>query len=374
MRKIIALLCAACLTAAPRTVCAAMADSAKSACVINGTTGEVIFAKNETERLPMASTTKIMTAVTAIEHSHPDDVVTVSAAASSQEGSSAYIETGMRLSMRDLLYGLMLNSGNDAAYAIAEHISGNVEDFAELMNEKAEELGLYDTHFKNPSGLEDKEHYTTALDLARTARYAMTIPEIRETVSTQKYQTEAENTGKTLYFSNHNKMLKMYEGATGVKTGFTRAAGRCLVSSAKRDGMEFIAVTLGDPNDWKDHAEMLDFAFSKYYPKCIVKKGMTVKTAQIGGEKYAMTAAEDFVMPLKECGGNNIDVITHISQNLSPPINAGEKVGYLEIRYGGETVGSVDIISEQDITKNGSVKIKNSFYAHFMRVAEKLLI
>ena len=374
MRKIVALLCAACLTAAPRTVCAAMADSAKSACVINGTTGEVIFAKNETEKLPMASTTKIMTAITAIDHSSLDEIVTVSAAAASQEGSSAYIEPGMEVCMQDLLYGLMLNSGNDAAYAIAEHISGSVEEFAELMNKKTEEIGLNNTHFKNPSGLEDKEHYTTALDLALTARRAMSIPAIREIVGTQKYQTKTDNTDKVLYFSNHNKMLKMYEGATGVKTGFTRAAGRCLVSSAKRDGMEFIAVTLCDPNDWKDHTEMLDYAFSKYYPKRIVEKGMTVKTAKIGGEKYAMTAAEDFVIPLRESGGNTIDVISHISQDLAAPINAGEKVGYLEIRYDGKTVGSVDVVSESDIMENGNIEIGNSFYAHFRRVTEKLLV
>ena len=374
MRKIITLLCVLTMIITVSSDVFAMSESADCACVINGATGETIFSKNETARHAMASTTKIMTAVIALERSTMDDIVSISANAAKQEGSAAYVEPGMQIYMRDLLYGLMLNSGNDAAVAIAEHISGNVEDFAGLMNEKARELKLRDTHFVNPSGLDAPEHYTTALDLALTARYAMTIPEFREIVETSKYQAQLVNSDEILYFTNHNKMLKLYENATGIKTGFTRATGRCLVSSAKRDGMEFIAVTLGDANDWKDHTEMLDFAFSMHYPKKVVVEGMRVKEAKIGGEKYDMVAASDFIVPLKESGGNIIDVVSHIADNLVSPINAGEKVGYLEIRCNDNAVGIVDIISESEIRGSGDMRIRNSFSSCFMRVLNKLLL
>ncbi|MCH5210937.1 MAG: D-alanyl-D-alanine carboxypeptidase [Oscillospiraceae bacterium] len=374
MRKIITLLCVLTMIITGSTGVFAMSESADCACVINGTTGEIIFSKDETERHAMASTTKIMTAVVALERCRMDEVVSISANAANQEGSAAYVEPGMQIYMRDLLYGLMLNSGNDAAVAIAEHIAGSVEAFAGLMNEKVRELELNDTHFVNPSGLDAPEHYTTALDLALVARYAMTIPEFREIVETSKYQAQLVNSDKMLYFKNHNKMLKLYENATGIKTGFTRATGRCLVSSAKRDGMEFIAVTLGDANDWKNHQEMLDYSFSMHYPKKVVEEGMRVKEAKIGGNKYNMVAASDFIVPLKESGGNTVDVISHIAKNLVAPINAGEKVGYLEIRCGGETVGSVDIISESEIRSLGDMRIRNSFSSCLIRVLNKLLI
>ena len=255
----------------------AMVESAECACVINALTGDVVFSKNMNQKHAMASTTKIMTAIVAIERCNMDEIVDVSATAANQEGSAAYISEGNQYYMKDLLYGLMLNSGNDAAVAIAEHVSGSEESFAELMNEKAEELGLGNTHFMNPSGLDNPEHYTTVYNLALIARYAMTLPQFREIVATQTAQVQALNSDEILYFSNHNKMLSLYEGANGIKTGFTKSTGRCLVSSAQRDGMEFIAVTLNDPNDWNDHTEMLDYAFSEHYPKKLIEQGDTVK-------------------------------------------------------------------------------------------------
>ena len=267
MKRIIILLFTLALIGSFPAYAAAMADSAECACVINGATGEVVFAKNAQTRHAMASTTKIMTAILALENSDADDVVTVTADAANQEGSAAYIEAGDKIKMKDLLYGLMLNSGNDAAYAVAEYITGSVDNFAERMNIKAEKLGLHDTHFANPSGLDAPDHYTTALDLAKLARYAMSNDDFREIVAERVYTATLPESGGTLTFSNHNKLLKTYEGATGIKTGYTKATGRCLVSSAKRDGMEFIAVTLNDPNDWADHAEMLDASFAAHYPK-----------------------------------------------------------------------------------------------------------
>ena len=205
--------------------------SAKSACVISADTGEIIYAENEKEKLSMASTTKIMTALLAIESGRLDETVTVSANAQAQEGSSIYLRTGERIILKDLVYGLMLNSGNDAAVAIAEHMSGSEDKFAELMTKRAKELGAVNTSFKNPNGLDEQGHYTTAYDLALIAAYAMKNEEFKKTVSTKSATATLED-GEILYFSNHNKLLKMYDGAVGVKTGFTKASGRCLVSAA----------------------------------------------------------------------------------------------------------------------------------------------
>ena len=300
--------------------------------------------------------------------------MTVSANAANQEGSAAYVKENMQLYMRDMLYGLMLNSGNDAAVAISEHIAGSTEAFADLMNEKALELKLRNTHFVNPSGLDDSEHYTTASDLARIARYAMINPEFREIVGTQTYQAQPLNSPEILYFSNHNKMLSLYEGATGIKTGFTKSTGRCLVSSARRDDMEFIAVTLGDSDDWNDHMEMLDYAFAEHYPKRVIEKGMKVKVAEIDGKRYNMVAAGDFTMPFKENGKVNVEVITHMANNLDAPINAGEKVGYLEVCYDGGTIGQVDIISQSDIFDVSGIRLRNSFYSSFIHIVRILLV
>lgn len=352
----------------------AIADSADCACIINSMTGDVIFSKNLNKRHTMASTTKIMTAIVAIERCKMDEIIIVSANAANQEGSSAYISEGQEIYMRDMLYGLMLNSGNDAAVAIAEHIAGDVDRFAELMNEKALELGLRETHFVNPNGLDDPEHFTTAGELALIARCAMTMPEFREIVATQTAQAQPINSEEILYFSNHNKMLHLYEGATGVKTGFTKATGRCLVSAAKRDGMEFIAVTLGAPDDWNDHRAMLDYAFSEHYPKNIVESGMTVKIAEIDGKKYSMVAAEDFIFPFKEHQKSTVDVVTHMANDLVSPINAGEKVGYLEIKYDGLCVGTVDVISETEIRGITNIRLKNSFFNSFIHIAKLLFV
>lgn len=350
----------------------AMADNADCACLINGTTGEVIFSKDMNDQHAMASTTKIMTAIIAIENCGMDETVTVSANAARQEGSAAYIRENNVIAMRDLLYGLMLNSGNDAAVAIAEHISGSSEAFAELMNKKAEALGLTNTHFVNPNGLDDPEHYTTAYELSLIARYAMSNADFREIVASRTHQAIPLNSEEVLYFSNHNKMLRNYDGATGIKTGYTRATGRCLVSSAKRDDMEFIAVTLGDGNDWKDHREMLDYAFAEHYPKQVVREGMTIKVAEIGGKKYNMLASESFTVPLKERGATDIEVVSHMAENLTAPINAGEKVGYLDIICDGTSAGRVDVISENDIMSNGKTVMRNSFLEKLTGIIRKL--
>lgn len=377
-----------------------MADTAESACLMNSVTGEVVFSKDMEKTKEMASTTKIMTAIVAIENSKMNDVVTVSENAANVEGSAAYIEKDMKLYMRDLLYGLMLSSGNDAAVAIAEFVAGDVSKFTDMMNNKAKEIGAKNTNFTNPNGLPDGLHYTTAHDLALITRYAMENDEFREIVATQVYTatplytppkpapiptatpagtanptaaTEAPATN-TLVFYNHNKLLGTYEGANGVKTGYTDAAGRCLVSSAKRNDMEFIAVTLDDSKDWEEHAEMLDYAFSTHHAKKVVTKGSVIKVAKIDGKEYNMVAAENFSVPLKNKGGYEVDLITHLAQNIKAPINKDEKIGYIEIKIGKEKVGEVDIVSDKDIKHISPMRFRDSFMSQFLGTVKKVLI
>lgn len=346
----------------------AIADSAYEACVINGVTGEIVFEKNAHERHSMASTTKIMTAVVALENSSPDEVINVSYGATVQEGSSAYIKEGDQIFMRDMLFGLMLNSGNDAAYSIAEHISGSREAFADIMNQYAwKKIGAVNTQFINPSGLEGEGHYSTAYDMALIMRYAMSLPDFRRIVATQTMEAQPLNREEKLYFSNHNKLLSTYEGCIGGKTGFTEAAGRCLVSVAERDGMMFIAVTLDDSNDWQSHTELLDYAFDTCYPKKAVEKNMTVKKASVDGETYKFIYADDFIVPVAKDSRVDLKVVNHISNDLARPINAGEKIGWAEIYRGDSLVGTVDIISESEILGISNIRLKNSFFSSFIR-------
>lgn len=346
----------------------AIADEARSACVINGVTGEIVFEKNAYEQHSMASTTKIMTAVVALENSNPDDVITVSEDAAIQEGSSAYISAGDEIFMRDMLFGLMLNSGNDAAYAIAEYIAGSREAFADIMNWYAwEKIGAVHTQFINPSGLDGEGHYSTAYDMALITRYALRNPEFRRIVATRTMVAQPLNRAEPLYFSNHNKLLDMYEGCIGVKTGYTSATGRCLVSAAERDGMLFIAVTLDDSDDWNDHMEMLDYAFSQSYPKKAVEAGQTVKKAVVDGESYNFVYGSDFVVPIQNNQRVDLKVVNHMEDGLTRPINQGEKVGWAEIFYGDTVVGTVDIISESAIYGVSNIRLKNSFFSSFIR-------
>lgn len=236
---------------------------AQSATLISGDTGELLFQQNGDTVLPMASTTKIMTALLVLENLKLEDTFEIPKDACGVEGSSIYLTPGENITIKDLLYGLMLESGNDAATALAIATSGDTESFVALMNEKAKEMGLYSTSFTNPHGLSDENHHTTAYELAKITYNAFKNETFREICKTKNYiSTSLE--GKQRYFSNHNRMLRMYSGCTGVKTGYTINSGRCLVTSAQRDGATYIAVTLNDRNDWNDHERMLDYAFSNF--------------------------------------------------------------------------------------------------------------
>ena len=330
-------------------------------CLMNAVTGEVVLGHNMHKKLPPASTTKIMTAIIALENSNLYDVVTMSNDAVRSEGSSTYAKGGDKLYMEDVLFGLMLNSGNDAAYAIAQTISKSQEDFAKLMTEKAHETGAKNTHFMNPSGLPHDEHYTTAYDLALIASYAMKNKKFAEIVSAKTHKVWLINRPENvLEFSNHNKLLNMYEGCIGIKTGFTKKAGRCLVSACEREGMKYIAVTLNDPDDWNNHMKMYDYAYANSKPVKAVEKDEVIRRCDDG----TFVAEEDFIIPSLKSEKTDVEVVVNIPQKIDKPINKYEKVGYLSIIYNEKEIGRVNIISDSDMYGNGEINSKKSFIIH----------
>ena len=230
--------------------------SAKSAALLDGTTGECLCEKNGDQRALIASTTKIMTGLLVCEAGDLDRTVTVPETAAGTEGSSMYLKSGETLTRRELLYGMMLHSGNDAALTLAISVSGSEAAFVRQMNRRACALNLTQTHFANPHGLDSGENYSTALDLVRLAQAALQNEQFRAVVSTKTITCA----GRTL--TNHNKLLWRYDGCIGVKTGYTRHAGRILVSAAERGGRMLIAVTISDPDDWRDHVSLLDYGFA----------------------------------------------------------------------------------------------------------------
>ena len=234
---------------------------AKSAVIIDAKSGAVLFEKNAHARMPMASTTKIMTALAVLENANLDDVIEIPKEAVGVEGSSIYLKYTDKMTVRDLLYGLLLESGNDAAVALAVGVFGSVEECCDYMNERCHEMGLVDTRFENPHGLDSDNHYTTAYELALITKEAMKNSLFRQIVSTENYVVMAD---EPKYFSNHNRLLKTYGFAVGVKTGYTSKSGRCLVSASADNGEEYIAVTLNNPLDWQDHKDMHTYAFDNF--------------------------------------------------------------------------------------------------------------
>lgn len=318
--------------------------SAHSAIVLDGVTGECLFAQNADEQLPMASTTKIMTAITAIEMGNIDRVYTVKKEYTGVEGSSMYLRAGERISLRDTLYGLMLMSGNDAAVAIAGECGGQ-EAFVDAMNAKAEELQLYHTHFENPNGLDGETHYTTARELAKLTAYAMRNETFREIVSTASCTVAGRR------MTNHNKMLRLYDGAVGVKTGFTKRAGRCLVSAAERDGRLLIAVTLNAPDDWNDHMSMLSAAFDRFEHVTLVKAGETVSTVPVEGgwlDAVDLVADETVALSLSEEERERLQTVREGRRFLYAPVAAGESCGALVYRLDGVELARVGLTTAQD--------------------------
>ncbi len=323
--------------------------SAERAVLISCEDKSVLYEKNSRTRAGMASTTKIMTGLLAAEYIEKvglEKPVTVDAEAVGIEGSSVYLKKGEVLLLKDLLYSTMLASANDAAAALAIEISGSIEAFVEKMNQKAEELGLSDTHFENPHGLSDENHYTTAYDLAILSAYAMEKGIFRDAVSMKSYTFKTE--GMTRSVSNHNRLLFSYDGAIGVKTGFTKATGRCLVTAAERDGVRLIAVTLNAPDDWQDHREMLDFGFSRLKRVTLVRAGeFSCSIPVVNGKKASVicenTADIAATVDSFTCDSEKITVRTELPRFVYADIEKGEVLGSLLFIYEGEIIARVDI-------------------------------
>lgn len=265
-------------------------NHAKAAALADVTSGRILFSQRGDEPMKIASLTKIMTAIVAIEHGQLDSKVKVSKLAAGKEGSSLYLKAGEHITLENVLYGLMLRSGNDAAVAIAEHIGGSIEGFAFLMNKKAEEIGLTNSHFMNPHGLDEQGHYSSANDLAKLTVYALHNPEFKKIVGTRVKAAPNPNEAWDYKWVNKNKMLTMYDGADGVKTGYTKQALRTLVSSATRNGQQLVAVTLNDGDDWRDHQNLLDYGFANYPLVRVAKAG-----EPIAGYPFEVT--NSFVYP-----------------------------------------------------------------------------
>ena len=319
--------------------------SAKSAILIDGCEGDVIYEKNAKERMGMASTTKIMTALVVAQKLPLDKRIVIPKEAVNVEGSSVYLTEGEILTVRELLCALMLASANDAAVALAIATAGSVEAFAELMNASVDKMGLCDTHFVNPHGLYDEQHYTTAYDLARIAACALENPAIREIASTQKVTipqgvTDSSPSGaSSRYLKNHNKMLWLYDGAIGLKTGFTKKTGRCLVSAAERDGLMLVAVTLSAPDDWRDHTEMLDYGYSLYERVTLLDAGeYTYQYAVCGGrgQYVTLTNKESVVMTLKKDRKKEELFVYSMHRFEFAPIKEGAELAYLTVRCEGK--------------------------------------
>ncbi|RAV03619.1 D-alanyl-D-alanine carboxypeptidase family protein [Paenibacillus sp. YN15] len=311
--------------------------SAEAAALIDVKSGRLLYAQQGDKRMRIASLTKIMTAIVAIEQGKLSDQVTVSKNAFGKEGSSIYLKLGEEMSLHHLLYGLMLRSGNDAATAIAEHVGGSEEGFVYLMNEKARELGMEHSHFMNPHGLDHNDHYSTANDMARLTAYALQNPVFQEIVKTEVKKVPNPTESWDHVWSNKNKMLNMYDGADGVKTGYTKIAKRCLVSSATRNGQQLAIVTLNDPNDWLDHRNLLDWGFSHYKLTPLVQKGEALEPGLVAGHSFQYALAEG------EASG--------IARTLQrQDANSAEYrlglAGTLTLTLNGKTIGSVPVYPE----------------------------
>ena len=333
--------------------CKAIDTSAQSAVVIDGDKGIAVYEKDAHTRRGMASTTKIMTAIVAIESCPLDKIIKINDAAVGVEGSSIYLKRGEKLTMKELLYALLLQSANDAAAAIAYEVGGSIEGFAQMMNDKSDELGLKDTHFTNPHGLYDEDHYTTAYELALITKHALNDPTFREIVSTKKTIIPLNNGEGSRVLVNHNKMLNTYTGAIGVKTGFTKKTGRCLVSAAENDGTTVIAVTLNAPSDWSDHTKMLDLGFENVKTVRLASKDQyNCKVAVVGGNCEYITVTNKGELKYT-CLTKDLNVTSEIIMDhfLFAPIKKNEVVGHVVFYNSGEEIGRVELVSQDSIDK-----------------------
>ena len=323
--------------------------SASSAIVMVAETGEVLYEKNAHTRRSMASTTKIMTSLIALENADLKREITVNSNELNVEGTSMGLLPDDKVTFEALVYGMLLQSGNDAANVTAVKLGGSREKFISMMNKRAKELGMNNTNFVTPSGLDAKEHYSTAYDMALLGSAAILNPDFRSVCSQKQAVVYYGNPPYRRTLSNHNKLLSYYDGCIGLKTGFTKKSGRCLVSAAERDGVILVAVTLNAPDDWSDHKKMLDYGFSQVKNKIIENTGLPQKIRIVGGEQQyvSVKCAEPFSVNMSE---KTDEISSNILLNkfLYAPVKKGDNAGKIIYYLGEKKIGESIVVADEN--------------------------
>ena len=330
---------------------AELAVSAKAAILMHADSGRVLYEKNADEHMLIASTTKIMTAIVVLEHCELDDLVEVDSRSAGIEGSSMYLKAGESYTVEDLLYGLLLVSGNDAASALALHVADSMEEFAELMNAKAAELGMTESSFKNAHGLDEEGHYSTARDMAKLAAYCMGNEDFARIAGTVSH-TVGEQT-----LVNHNRLLREYDGCLGLKTGYTMAAGRTLVTCAERDGARYVCVTLNDPDDWDDHKALYDWAFANYSFAEVIPAGLSYEVPLISGAEMTAPAETEGAAYALIQNGESYDMELELPAFAFAPISEGDRAGRAVACSDGQEIASVRIVYSEDVEVDRELKL-----------------
>jgi len=350
-----------------------------SAIAIEPNSGRILYEKNGFSKRPMASTTKIMTIILAVEKGNLNDIVTVGKRAAQIGGSTVGLKTNDKIKLSELLYGLMLNSGNDAAIAVAEHIGGSVENFASMMNNKAIEIGAYNTSFTSPHGLDNPEHYSTAYDMALITAYALKNPTIAKIVKTVEYNMHLL-TGKGKQLRNTNPLLTMYEGTTGVKTGYTGMAGKCLVSSAKKNGMEVIVVTLGSQSSQiriNDSISIMNYCFNNYQLidlRHLFQDKIEVSILKGSKTKIIGKYKEEYIVPIQKKEIRDVKIIKKIDDNIIAPVKKNEKLGIIEFIINDEKLGKLEILAEEEIKRLNFFEYYVRLFKEFCNIEKYLKI
>lgn len=336
--------------------------SAEGAALIIAESGELIFGKNENKQLSMASTTKIMTSLLLLEQNTPQKEITVTSDMVSVEGTSMGLLPGDKVTHEALVYGMLLESGNDAANTAAYDVAGSLDKFAVLMNEKARLIGMENTNFVTPSGLDAAEHYSTAYDMALLGAYAVKNPEFAQVCSTNSISLEYGNPPYRRRLSNHNRLLTMYEGAFGIKTGFTKKSGRCLVSAAKRNGITLVAVTLNAPDDWNDHVKMFDYGFSVVDKQELKIDTSNLKVPVIGGDKASLSVSlgEECYYPVLKDENISFESEILLKNFIYAPAETGEAVGEVRYYYEGKQIASQTIVLSESCKSTTEEKAKET--------------
>lgn len=343
--------------------------TAKACVVMEANSGRVLFEKNADLRLPEASTTKIMTALVVAENADPDAVVEIPKQAAGVEGSSIYLRAGEHLTIKELLYGLMLQSGNDCAVALAISVGGDMRNFARMMNEKAAALGCENTNFTNPHGLPDDNHYTSARDLAVISCAAMNNPLVKEIVGTKRVNISNEGYDYDRVIINKNKILTRFDGANGVKTGYTKKAGRCFVGAAERDGMQLVTVLLNCGPMFEESMSLMDDMFDLYEMKNLAEgvalpREISVKNGK--SDSVAVGLKDDMRYPLKKDGSENgkITYQCAVKDFVKAPVKKGDTAGEIKISFDNRLIFSSNIVTLKQVDKAG-------FWSRLFKIGEK---